>query len=377
MDMFSYIESNLFCIAVLVVMLVALRTSLSRLTNQTILTHIFVMLICMLVLDTLKILLNGVVFAASDMVTCTMASVFHVINVLLYFQWLRFVGYNMQLRFWRDRRLMTLIALPGVFAIALVAGSIKFGWVWAVDADNLLSRGPLYPVYVACCGIYMVFACILAGYRIPIKRYFSDRVLYTSLAMFGFFPLLGLSFERTPDSAPFSVYAMVISVLLVFLEMQSRMISTDPLTKLNNRNQLNTFLDSKIGQYTENRKVYLFVIDLDKFKGINDTYGHSEGDSALNMVADVLKRVCGPMGCFISRFGGDEFNLVAFLPSDAEAESVKNSVQTELARDAAELPYKLTVSIGYAASRGRSETVVDLFSRADEALFAEKKAKNC
>ena len=343
MDMFSYIESNLFCIAVLVVMLVALRTSLSRLTNQTILTHIFVMLICMLVLDTLKILLNGVVFAASDMVTCTMASVFHVINVLLYFQWLRFVGYNMQLRFWRDRRLMTLIALPGVFAIALVAGSIKFGWVWAVDADNLLSRGPLYPVYVACCGIYMVFA----------------------------------SFERTPDSAPFSVYAMVISVLLVFLEMQSRMISTDPLTKLNNRNQLNTFLDSKIGQYTENRKVYLFVIDLDKFKGINDSYGHSEGDSALNMVADVLKRVCGPMGCFISRFGGDEFNLVAFLPSDAEAESVKNSVQTELARDAAELPYKLTVSIGYAASRGRSETVVDLFSRADEALFAEKKAKNC
>ena len=95
------------------------------------------------------------------------------------------------------------------------------------------------------------------------------------------------------------------------------------------------------------------------------------------MVADVLKRVCGPMGCFISRFGGDEFNLVAFLPSDAEAESVKNSVQTELAHDATELPYKLTVSIGYAASRGRSETVVDLFSRADEALFAEKKAKNC
>ena len=372
MEMFGYIETNLFCIAVLVVMLVALRTSLSRLTNQTILTHVFVMIILMLVMDIAKIALNGVVFAGSEVTTCIMVSVFHVVNVMLYFQWLRFVGYNMQLRFWRDRRMMSLIALPGIFAIALVAGSIKFGWVWSVDENNVLSRGPYYLVYVACCGIYMVFACILAGYRIPLKRYFSDRVLYFSLAMFGLLPLLGLGMECTPESAPYSVYAMVISALFVFLEMQSRMISTDPLTKLNNRNQLNTFLDSKIGQYTENRKVYLFVLDLDKFKGINDTYGHAEGDSALNMVADVLKRVCGPLGCFISRFGGDEFNLVAFLANDAEADALRKTVKDDLARTSASLPYSLSVSIGYAASRGRSETVIDLFSRADEALYKEK-----
>ena len=372
MEMFGYIETNLFCIAVLVVMLVALRTSLSRLTNQTILTHVFVMIILMLVMDIAKIALNGVVFAGSEVTTCIMVSVFHVVNVMLYFQWLRFVGYNMQLRFWRDRRMMSLIALPGIFAIALVAGSIKFGWVWSVDENNVLSRGPYYLVYVACCGIYMVFACILAGYRIPLKRYFSDRVLYFSLAMFGLLPLLGLGMECTPESAPYSVYAMVISALFVFLEMQSRMISTDPLTKLNNRNQLNTFLDSKIGQYTENKKVYLFVLDLDKFKGINDTYGHAEGDSALNMVADVLKRVCGPLGCFISRFGGDEFNLVAFLANDAEADALRKTVKDDLARTSASLPYSLSVSIGYAASRGRSETVIDLFSRADEALYKEK-----
>ena len=372
MEMFGYIETNLFCIAVLVVMLVALRTSLSRLTNQTILTHVFVMIILMLVMDIAKIAQNGVVFAGSEVTTCIMVSVFHVVNVMLYFQWLRFVGYNMQLRFWRDRRMMSLIALPGIFAIALVAGSIKFGWVWSVDENNVLSRGPYYLVYVACCGTYMVFACILAGYRIPLKRYFSDRVLYFSLAMFGLLPLLGLGMECTPESAPYSVYAMVISALFVFLEMQSRMISTDPLTKLNNRNQLNTFLDSKIGQYTENKKVYLFVLDLDKFKGINDTYGHAEGDSALNMVADVLKRVCGPLGCFISRFGGDEFNLVAFLANDAEADALRKTVKDDLARTSASLPYSLSVSIGYAASRGRSETVIDLFSRADEALYKEK-----
>lgn len=375
MDLFSYIETNVFCIVVLVVLLVALRTSLSRLTNQTILTHVFLMIIAMLILDTVKAALNGVAFPGSDVFTGIMASIFHVISVMLYFQWLRFVGYNMQLRFWRDRRMMSLFALPGVVAIALVAGSIKFGWVWSVDENNVISHGPYYLLFVACCSVYMVFACILAGYRIPIKRYFADRVLYISLALFGLLPLLGLCCECTPSSPPYSVYAMVIAALFVFLEMQSRMISTDPLTKLNNRNQLNSFLDSKIGQYTENRKVYLFVLDLDKFKGINDNFGHSEGDSALNMVADVLKRVCGPLGCFISRFGGDEFNLVAFLANDAEADALRTSIKEDLARTSASLPYSLTVSIGYARSLGRKESVMDLFSRADEALFAEKKAR--
>lgn len=375
MDMFGYIETNLFCIAVLLVMLVALRTSLSRLTNQTILTHIFVMLMIMLSLDIGRSLVNEAVFAGSDVLNHAFFTAILVTNVLLYFQWFRFVGYNMQYRFWRERRSMTLLALPGLVAIALVAGSLKYGWVYTIDENNRLSSGPYSFVYIGCCTVYMVVSCVLAGHRVFLKRYFADRILNLSLALFGVFTLFGFLLESIDHSAPFSIYAMVVAVLLVFLEMQARMISTDPLTKLNNRNQLNSFLDSKIGQYTENRKVYLFVLDLDKFKGINDSFGHKEGDNALNMVADVLKRVCGPMGCFISRFGGDEFNLVAFLPSDEEAETLKNTVQTELAKDAAELPYKLSVSIGYAASRGRSETVIDLFSRADEALFAEKKSK--
>ena len=375
MDLFGYIEPNVFCIAVLVVMLVALRTSLSRLTNQTILTHIFVMLMIMLALDIGRVLVNGASFAGADALNHAFFTAILVTNVLLYFQWFRFVGYNMQYRFWRERRSMTLLALPGLLAIALVAGSLKYGWVYTIDENNVFSSGPYAFAYIGCCTVYMFVSCLLAGHRVFLKRYFADRILNLSLALFGVFTLLGFMIEAVDQSAPYSTYAMVVAVLLVFLEMQSRMISTDPLTKLNNRNQLNSFLDSKIGQYTENRKVYLFVLDLDKFKGINDSFGHKEGDNALNMVADVLKRVCGPMGCFISRFGGDEFNLVAFMPSDEEAEALKRSVQTELARDAAELPYKLTVSIGYAASRGRSETVIDLFSRADEALFAEKKAK--
>jgi diguanylate cyclase (GGDEF)-like protein len=165
---------------------------------------------------------------------------------------------------------------------------------------------------------------------------------------------------------------MVVAVLWVFLELQSRMISTDPLTKLNNRNQLNVFLDSKMGQNSAKGSLYLFVLDVDKFKDINDNFGHHEGDRALITVADVLKKVCGPRGHFISRFGGDEFNLVAELPDASAAEALKDAINEEIALRDETLPYRLCLSIGYATGRGKGETLKDLFERADEALYREK-----
>jgi diguanylate cyclase (GGDEF)-like protein len=127
-----------------------------------------------------------------------------------------------------------------------------------------------------------------------------------------------------------------------------------------------------MGQASAKGSLYLFVLDLDKFKDINDNFGHHEGDRALITVAEVLKRICGPKGCFISRFGGDEFNLVADLPDMAAAEAIKFAINYEIAQRAASLPYRLSLSIGFAASRGKGETLKDLFERADDALYREK-----
>jgi len=371
-ELFGHGEISLFCISVMLVMLFSLRTSLSRLTNQTILTHVFVMVIALFAFDYGVCLIGGHSFAGAAFLCHALCMACYVINILLQLQWLRFVGYNMQFDYWHDTRKIALISLPAVFAIVLVALSPAFGFVYRIDADSRLLRGNIYFVYVICCVFYMTVTTLIAGHRIFMKRYYSDRSLYVALASFGFFPAVFFLMEYFTGDHMYCAYAMVASLLLVFLELQSRMISTDPLTKLNNRNQLNVYLDSKMGQSASRDRLYLFVLDLDKFKAINDNFGHHEGDVALNTVAGVLKRVCGPMGCFISRFGGDEFNLAAELDSASDAEAIKNAVVAELARAAADLPYHLSVSIGYARSRGKGETLVDLFNRADEALYKEK-----
>ena len=371
-DLVAYALISLFCIAVLSVMLLALRTSLSRLANQTILTHVFVMVMSLFVLDMISVVLVGHVSPLAKVVNHTCCMAYLAVNLILVFQWLRFVGYNLQMHFWHKKRKLLYLAIPIFIAFLLIALSPAFGWMYRIDADNQRIRGSIYFVYILISFVYMVSVGVIAGKRVFQKRYYSDRLLHVALASFGVFPAIFLVYEYFTGAHPFSAYAMVVCVLFVFLELQSRMISTDPLTKLNNRNQLNVYLDSKMGQSSQKGVVFLFIIDVDKFKDINDNYGHHEGDRALNMIADVLKRVCGPRGCFISRFGGDEFNLVAELPDESGAEALKAAINAEIASKAESLPYLLRVSIGYAPSRGKGETSIDLFERADAALYKEK-----
>ena len=368
----EYAEISLFCIAVLAVMLRALRTSLNRLANQTILTHVFVMIMMLFVFDLVSEMVEGHATPAAIAVNHVCYIAFLSLNLFLAFQWLRFVGYNLQLHFWHQKRTLLYLLIPLIVGVLLIVCSISQGWIYRISPDNHAIRGSIYFVYIAICCFYMLGTGFIAGRRVFIRRYYSDKLLYLALASCGVLPAFFFVLEYFTGTHPFSVYSMVVAVLWVFLELQSRMISTDPLTKLNNRNQLNVFLDSKMGQNSAKGSLYLFVLDVDKFKDINDNFGHHEGDRALITVADVLKKVCGPRGCFISRFGGDEFNLVAELPDASAAEALKDVINEEIALRDETLPYRLCLSIGYATGRGKGETLKDLFERADEALYREK-----
>lgn len=368
----EYTEISLFCIAVLAVMLRALRTSLNRLADQTILTHVFVMIMMLFVFDLASEMVEGHATPAAIAVNHVCCIAFLSLNLFLAFQWLRFVGYNLQLHFWHQKRTLLYLLIPLMVGVLLIVCSISQGWIYRISPDNHAIRGSIYFVYIAICCFYMLGTGFIAGRRVFIRRYYSDKLLYLALASCGVLPAFFFVLEYFTGTHPFSVYSMVVAVLWVFLELQSRMISTDPLTKLNNRNQLNVFLDSKMGQNSAKGSLYLFVLDVDKFKDINDNFGHHEGDRALITVADVLKKVCGPRGHFISRFGGDEFNLVAELPDASAAEALKDVINEEIALRDETLPYRLCLSIGYATGRGKGETLKDLFERADEALYREK-----
>ena len=96
-------------------------------------------------------------------------------------------------------------------------------------------------------------------------------------------------------------------MLLLYIIYQEQLISTDPLTGLNNRNRFETYMLSLFSNADQAEDVYLLMMDADGFKQINDRYGHVEGDHASSGCCD------GAQGCLfagwwlIARYGGDEF----------------------------------------------------------------------
>jgi diguanylate cyclase (GGDEF)-like protein len=88
---------------------------------------------------------------------------------------------------------------------------------------------------------------------------------------------------------------------------------TDALTGIQNRRALDRRLTEEIGQARRDRKhLAVIFVDIDKFKGYNDVYGHVAGDKILKSIADVLFSALRRPGDFIARYGGEEF--VAVLP---------------------------------------------------------------
>ncbi|MBH5319809.1 GGDEF domain-containing protein [Paenibacillus sp. GSMTC-2017] len=143
---------------------------------------------------------------------------------------------------------------------------------------------------------------------------------------------------------------------------------TDPLTGLSNRRALTELMEDMA---VEGKPYSLIVIDIDKFKGINDTYGHQAGDEVLKHLAGAISNsVRDGDSCF--RYGGEEF--VILLPNTYEEDAFK---MAEILRESTEntispVGQAITISLGIAVYPTHSKSPDELFRMADKALYQSK-----
>jgi len=157
---------------------------------------------------------------------------------------------------------------------------------------------------------------------------------------------------------------------------------TDPLTGLaNRRRMLSAFADERNRADRYGTPLSLLLIDLDRLKQINDQRGHAEGDRALQLVAEGLRRSCR-ITDLLARTGGDEFAILAVNTSATEALALAHRVCATVRRlgidrypDARSGTPRPTVSIGVADLDGAADgTFEGLHTAADTALYAAKAA---
>lgn len=148
---------------------------------------------------------------------------------------------------------------------------------------------------------------------------------------------------------------------------------TDPLTGLANRRGFEEALSLVARKRRDLDHITLLMIDIDKFKSINDRFGHARGDEALKRVATIIEKNTRA-GDLIARFGGDEFVAVLYNSSVEVAQNVGARICDGVQRSFAgqgDLP--VSTSIGVVTVEHRSIDAASLLNAADAAMYQAKR----
>ena len=162
---------------------------------------------------------------------------------------------------------------------------------------------------------------------------------------------------------------------LLKMELEKR-AKTDALTGLLNKSAAQDLIHMMMANYRkEGDRSALLMIDVDRFKEVNDTFGHPEGDHALAELGRIIKNSCRAADV-AGRFGGDEFvifmrNIVA--PENACQLAQRLQEQASTAFAGTVLDGHVSLSIGVALSPEHGLRFVDLFNAADAALYQVKR----
>ncbi len=163
------------------------------------------------------------------------------------------------------------------------------------------------------------------------------------------------------------------------IENVSKLNVLDPLCKISNRNGFTRTSEELFKECVANNNTLMVgFIDLDGLKTINDTYGHKEGDFAIQHVAEALSKCCRGNADICARFGGDEFVVLCTDVSEGFDKDFEARLEHRIAEinDNIDKPYQVSISYGcVVATPARGDKLFDIIQEADDIMYAAKREK--
>ncbi len=200
--------------------------------------------------------------------------------------------------------------LPFLVVFIILIISMFTGAIFYIDENIKICQGPYYHILVFCSAIY--FAIILISSIVELFRSKSPQAKKNCLTISAVvvFLVVWIIFDDAFDGLTIIPMAIFMVLFSLFIAFQQTSINTDALTGLNNRRRALEYLSSQIPSISDETPLYLYICDINRFKEINDNYGHLEGDNALMMLAESIKEVVDKIFGFSARYGGDEFIIL-------------------------------------------------------------------
>lgn len=172
-----------------------------------------------------------------------------------------------------------------------------------------------------------------------------------------------------------SIVAIIILCVIritLYWNQSNKKMNVDTLTGCSSRVAMQNMLE-----HLNSKKKYnisIIYLDLNKFKSINDSYGHDYGDKVLCVFSDVLIEIFGEIG-YVGRIGGDEFMVILLNAEENEITQLCEKVEKRLQEKSKELNLKDVISASYGIAtreKGSSEILHNIVNKADERMYRYK-----
>jgi len=259
-----------------------------------------------------------------------------------------------------DMRMETRSVFASLFVLALMA-SLDTWWALRQRVSvqmSLLLSGPLFLISVLLLG-RLLESLLLPGNNTDIlgSGEFNIAWLWSMLAM-------NLVLNAT----------MAFLILAKLIRRIQRLTRHDPLTDVLNRRALSEAIDTEHARLQRGKPYALVMIDMDRFKHLNDSLGHAAGDAALLRLVEVLKPCVREIDV-LGRLGGEEFCVLLPLTDIAGAALVAERMRLNLEESQFSWQGKawpLTASFGIAEAEASDPSADHVLSRADRAMYRAK-----
>lgn len=285
-------------------------------------------------------------------------------NVMIGYLWAKFIMVHMNIPFSDIRR--NIYRTIGFISIVLLVINIFYPLVFSVS-DGRYQRGFAYITFLIFAAFYILDSLYLYVKRV--KKNGSLKLFPVHIFLIPV--ILGVVIQAFFVEIAITWTSIAISVAGIMTALKNEIIFTDCLTGLYNRVYLE-FLHKRAC----NKKdcwVSGIMIDLNGFKQINDNYGHAEGDLALCIVADLLRKSFSEYGV-VTRYAGDEFVIMLNTTDDQLIQKIIKSAKKNFVteNEKSDKPYQLSASMGYAITNLSNETIDDFMNRIGEQMYQDK-----
>ncbi len=372
-----YTEASIICVLILSMLLISDRSSSTRQEKQLWFTRAVVAFILYFISDACWAAMLSGLFPRIRFFAVFFNLTNFILMHLMSYGLFTFIAVSEKMPFRKSLIKMHLVSMPvflSIVSFLIAYFSRPYFWINADNELNIL----YFPFMFIIPGSYMVFSFVFSiqnalrsTNKEEKKRYLLIGSIPLGVIAFGMIQVVMLN-------APTLCFGSTIMWLWFYIQNTQAMVSVDDLTNLNNRRQINRYMEQL--HFSPDTSVYILMMDINRFKKINDTYGHAEGDRALILVSDALRQACDQIraSVFLGRYGGDEFTVII---QDTEKEirpdqicEIFHQTIVEKSREAS-LPYLLDISIGYDELRDESDTASACLQRADRNLYIDKNAQ--